>query len=442
MANEEQLEMLKSGVRAWNDWRTTSLGTSAELSSADLGGAYLIEANLHRANLAGANLSGADLPGADLSDANLSDANLSDANLHRADLGGADLGKADLRGANLFWVDLRGANLRGANLSRADLRGADLRKTNLHDANLSGVDLRRGADHRRADLMWADLTAANLRGAGLRDAALHNANLRGANLSEADLDGAFLNGANLTDANLRGANLSGANLIEANLAKVKISNTILTNVDLSVFVNVPISHRGPSTIDHRSIARSLHCENLLPFLVETGMHHVVATYLIDSIKSLDPNGLFNLMHSTFISYGGPDEAFATKLQRALQSNGVTTFLFKKDAVMGQHLSDVMRSGINEHDRTVLICSEASLNRKGVLNEIRLAINREAEEGGMSLLIPIAVDGYVFDKWAPDDKNLQKAVLQRVIGDFQGADTDQSKFDQGIARLLEALKVSP
>jgi len=168
---------------------------------------------------------------------------------------------------------------------------------------------------------------------------------------------------------------------------------------------------------------------------------VVAIYTIDVIRSLDPNGLFNLMYSTFISYGGPDEPFAIKLQEALQSNGVTTFLFKKDAVPGQALSDVMRGQVREKDRIVVICSEKSLDRPGVLNEMELALRREASEGGHTLLIPIAIDAYVHDGWQPENGNLKEAVLERVIADFIDADTDQAKFDQGMERLLRALRVS-
>ena len=271
------------------------------------------------------------------------------------------------------------------------------------------------------------------------------ANLRGANLSEADLRGADLGRANLHVANLRGADLSGADLSGADLsgadlAAVTLLNTNLTNVDLSAFVNVPIRPAGPTTVDHRSVALSLHCENLLPFLVATGMPHIFATYAISSLRSLDPNGLFNLMHSTFISYGGPDEPFAIKLQEALQSNGVTTFLFTKDAVPGEAISDVMRNQVKENDRIVVICSEASLDRPGVLNEMELTLRREAKEGGHTLLIPVAIDDYTHKGWEPKNDNLKDAILERVIADFEGADTDQTKFDDGLSRLLKALEI--
>lgn len=122
MANIEQLNILKMGVAAWNEWRRKNSLTRPEL----------IEANLSDAPLAGALLSGADLSGADLSGASLMNANLIDANLSEADLRTTVLLDADLCGA-----DLNGAKLMAANLASADLRGANLTGANLSGANLS-----------------------------------------------------------------------------------------------------------------------------------------------------------------------------------------------------------------------------------------------------------------------------------------------------------------
>ena len=69
------------------------------------------------------------------------------------------------------------------------------------------------------------------------------------------------------------------------------------------------------------------------------------------------------------------------------------------------------------------------------------MRREAREGGHTLLIPISIDGYVYDGWKPENESLREAVLERVIADFDGADIDQAKFDQGMERLLTALRVS-
>jgi hypothetical protein len=91
MANKEHLEILKQGVKVWNQWRKDNPD---------------IIPNLRGVDFRGADFRGADFRGADLSDAYLR---------------GADLRSAYLRSAYL-----NGAYLRGADLTGADLRGAAL----------------------------------------------------------------------------------------------------------------------------------------------------------------------------------------------------------------------------------------------------------------------------------------------------------------------------
>ncbi len=146
-----------------------------------------------------------------------------------------------------------------------------------------------------------------------------------------------------------------------------------------------------------------------------------------------------MLQSTFISYGGPDTAFAQQLNDALLKNGVTTFFFAKDAIPGKKLHRLMRDGVNQHDRVILVCSKASLDRPGVLNEITETLQRESRDGGKEYLIPITLDDYVFSGWKPEDPGVAHAIRDRVVADFRGADTDPTKFSDGVLRLIAALK---
>src|SRR6266540_1920862 len=94
MANPEHIEILKHGVKEWNEWRKAHPVVGADLSGA---------------NLIGANLFGAKLSGAKLTGKVLREANLREANLRRANLSGADLSGKDLSGAKLREAKLRGA---------------------------------------------------------------------------------------------------------------------------------------------------------------------------------------------------------------------------------------------------------------------------------------------------------------------------------------------
>jgi len=144
------------------------------------------------------------------------------------------------------------------------------------------------------------------------------------------------------------------------------------------------------------------------------------------------------MASVFISYGSPDEAFAQRLSNDLRSRGLRVFFFKDSALAGKKLHRVMREGVNTHDRVVLVCSRRSLGRPGVLNEIEESLQREAREGGTTIIIPIALDDYVFGEWAPARPDIAQSVRDRVVADFRGADTDNSLFLRGCERLAEAI----
>ena len=61
MANQEQLDILKQGVKLWNEWREENSDIEIELLNADFNGAHLEGVDLSFAELSGAYLQGADL---------------------------------------------------------------------------------------------------------------------------------------------------------------------------------------------------------------------------------------------------------------------------------------------------------------------------------------------------------------------------------------------
>ena len=169
-----------------------------------------------------------------------------------ADLTRADLTEALLWAANLINADLTGARLIGSSINVANLRNTSLIGANLHRA-----------DFHRSDLTRANLTGADLTGAVLRRTSLIGANLHRANLTEADLTGAIL----------IGANLSGVNL-----SRVELSNTIFAFTDLSTVEGLKTcNHRGPSSIDHNTLAGSGKLPDV--FLRGCGLPEALIDYL-------------------------------------------------------------------------------------------------------------------------------------------------------------------
>lgn len=191
MANEEQLQLLKSGVAAWNDFMLEADMTmrpdlrGANLSRADLRGANLIGADfrgacLERALLDSAELIGADLSGANLSYARLFGARLTTSRLNDADLRGAALstavfGGADLSGARLQFAGLANTIFKGVNLSGANLHGVNLYGTVFADVDFRNVNGLEEVDHAgpceisigTIYLSQGDIPEAFLRGCGV-----------------------------------------------------------------------------------------------------------------------------------------------------------------------------------------------------------------------------------------------------------------------------------
>jgi hypothetical protein len=161
--------------------------------------------------------------------------------------------------------------------------------------------------------------------------------------------------------------------------------------------------------------------------------------MIDCARASGEPLLRSLMQSTFISYGGPDEAFARKLYEVLRSHGTIVFFFPETASVGGRIDDEVFRRIQEHDRVLLICSRNSLDRPGVLNEIQETLDREARDGGATYLLPIMLDDYVLSGWRKSHPKLAERVGRRIIGDFRGAKRSKRAFDAAVTRVIDALK---
>src|SRR5437660_1196511 len=124
MANQEHLDVLKQGVKIWNQWRDKHRDIRLDLSKANLTGADLFWADLSGANLDGANLQSANLSLANLQSANLTSANLTEANLQSANLTGADLSRTVLVGTNFTDATLMNCHIYGISAWSVELKGA------------------------------------------------------------------------------------------------------------------------------------------------------------------------------------------------------------------------------------------------------------------------------------------------------------------------------
>ena len=157
MANEKHVELLKSGVEAWNKWRVENPDEKPDLTKANLSGAKISWANLSEANFSELRLTDRDYP---------------------------NLRETDIFRECCIWEDFtEGEKYRYVSLNWATLSGAELHAANLNKANLSKTDLS------NAILSEADLSNADLGGAFLTGSKLDETTLNIANLQDADLRG-------------------------------------------------------------------------------------------------------------------------------------------------------------------------------------------------------------------------------------------------------------
>ena len=209
-------------------------------------------------------------------------------------------------------VNLSGADLRHPSLSGADLHEADLRRARLTRAILDGANLT-AANLKGASAELVNLEGADLDGAHLVEADLNNANLKRAHFRNADLCGALLcsarlDGTNFVETDLSGANLSRAMLVEAVFANANLKDAVGLEA---------CDHRGPSVIDHRTLAKSWPLPEI--FLRGCGLPENLITYL----PSLVSDGAIQFF-SCFISYSHEDKSFARRLHDTLQLGHLNT----------------------------------------------------------------------------------------------------------------------
>ena len=379
MAIPQHLDVIKQGVRVWNQWREENPGAEPDLAGA----------KLNKANLKGANLS-----------------------------------ETDLR-----WADLTAANLQAANLNRADLRRAILNRTNFNSGTLS-----------EANLSETYLCGANLRKTDLRKAIFIRSDLASVDLSESDIRRADFRWAYLIKAKFNGADLSGANLIEANLSKSELNRSNLSEAfvawscfgdnDLSRTKGLEkVKHFGPSTIGIDTIYRS---EGKIPeeFLRGAGVpdHFINYTGYLNA-KAFECN-------SCFISYSGKDRKFVDKLNLDLQKEGIRCWFAPEEMKMGDQSRQRVNQQIRIHEKLLIVLSEFSIESAWIQQEVEAALEEERLRK-RTVLFPIRLDDSSLDgdkEWLVD---LQKT---HQIHDFSAWDNWEAYYEQFFLLLqdLEAI----
>ena len=301
------------------------------------------------------------------------------------------------------------------------------------------------ADLRMVDFSRASLVAAN----GCIGGDFTGADFTEAALSNADFALNDLTGANFTRAYLWKTDFTQSNLTMANLSEARLLNTIFGETNLTDVEGLETcDHRGPSTLDHRTLAKSGPLP--LAFLRGCGLNdwEIEVTKLYDqSLTSSQVTDILDRIHtlrtdpwiqfySCFISYASKDHAFAERLYADLQNKGVRCWFAPEDMKIGDHLRPRVDETIRLYDKLLLVLSKTSVASQWVEQEVETALARERQQG-TTILFPIRIDNTVMTLetgWPALIRNT------RLIGDFQGWET-HAVYQQAFDRLLRDLKAA-
>jgi hypothetical protein len=220
-----------------------------------------------------------------------------------------------------------------------------------------------------------------------------------------------------------------ANLTKANLTTARLSETVFGNTNLTDVRGLETCrHHGPSTLDHRTIAKS----GPLPLVFLRGCG--LPDALIDYLPSLLNEPV--QFYSCFISHATTDRAFADRLYADLQNKGVRCWFAPEDMKIGDRLRPRVDETIRVYDKLLLVLSKASVASQWVEQEVETALEREREQG-TTVLFPVRIDDTVMTL-----KTGWPALIHRTrhIGDFRRWKT-HDVYQQAFERLLRDLKAA-
>ncbi|HEY0756534.1 MAG TPA: toll/interleukin-1 receptor domain-containing protein [Ktedonobacteraceae bacterium] len=290
-------------------------------------------------------------------------------------------------------------HLAGMDLRRANLSEADLRSTNLSESNLEGANLRK-----------ANLTQANLNGT----------NLESTNLSEATLSKAILIGANLSGTHFNHTNLSGATL----------GDTIFARVDLRKIKGLAeLHHWSPSRVVLHTVLLPQD-ESALHFLRGAGVpEDWVALYSATMLAPIQ-------YHACFLCYDQQDEILARRLHADLQDQGIRCWFAAKE-MSGEPGKQFQIDGpLHLQEKKLLLLSEYSLNSAWVIEEIRLALEKEIHQQ-RPILFLVCVDKGVMETAQVWATKLRRTCYTANFTDWANPQAYQHIFEQLLRDLRRA-----
>jgi len=131
------------------------------------------------------------------------------------------------------------------------------------------------------------------------------------------------------------------------------------------------------------------------------------------------------MTSIFLSHNSKDKAFARKLASMLKESGVEVWIDEAELKVGDSLTQIIGSAIEQTDFLAVVLSHSSVNSPWVQKELALAMQKELAERRVTVL-PILKESCQIPAFLRD----------KLYADF----TDPTSYEAPFSRLLHALGV--
>lgn len=378
MANHEHIDILKQGVKVWNEWRSDNPAIEPDLQETHQISLLLPGINLEQTNLCRSYFHSTDF----------TNANFDGANLLYAEWAGIDLRNASFKNSFLKNFQLTGSSLDDSVLSRSDLTGAQIFSTGMRNvlfdycvllfANFGSGDMS-GADLTEAQMGWTSLGGNNL------NTAKGLGNIRHSGPSPISFQTLSQSGGNISETFLRGCGLSDWEIENAKLFNPNLSNDEFINIQYRM--------------------RELRFTQAL------------------QIKPL------------FISYSHSDGAFVDSIEPHLNQTGIRFWRDIHHTTAGR-LERQIDQAIRSYPVVLLVLSANSVESDWVQHEARLARKLEKETGS-DVLCPIALD----DAWKTCrwPERLHEQIMEYNVLDFSQWQ-DAAAFDRMFTKLVEGLGI--
>ena len=233
------------------------------------------------------------------------------------------------------------------------------------------------------------------------------------------------------------------------LAEVRLNETVFSDTNFTKVQGLETCrHDGPSTLDHRTFAKSkpLHVD----FLRGCGLRdwEIEGTKLYQSgLTPAHIEAITSRMYalradlqyySCFISHASRDEAFTKRLHADLKNKGVPCWFAPEDMKTGDRIRDTIEQQIRRQEKLLVVLSSASIASRRVEDEVEaaLAVEQTSQER-RTTLVPIKIDHTVEKTdciWA------QQIQRTRHIRDFTHWN-DAGEYQKAFDRLLGDLKAA-